>query len=291
MADPGGSEASHRARHHHGTANRWDFRPGRASPLPPEHPEPGYTRRNQFTVTSFVKHCQACARSVRPGRRGAMVSNYGDRAREWRTSSIPIVPETGRAPRWIPDSPAPDCPPSDWQRGGVDDVSDRADAGLATGLLRRRNDVADRRPSSGLGCRVDDIRAWIDAHPIEACLGQGSAHDPGGAWRADTDASSTDEANSASARRGAVIDWEVAETQVRGIHLCPRGDPRRIGGQRQRDRLAPGSLCCRRVLWHPECDDGEREVGSHPVPPQSLVRQCAGTGRRLFGRSHHRIIA
>ncbi|NDF54246.1 MAG: hypothetical protein EB145_08640, partial [Proteobacteria bacterium] len=149
-----------------------------------------------------------------------MVSNYGDRAREWRTSSIPIVPETGRAPRWVPDSTAPDCPPSDWQRGGVDDASDRADAGLATGLLRRRNDVADRRPSSGLGCRVDDIRAWIDAHPIEACLGQGSAHDPGGAWRADTDASSTDEAGSASSRRGAVIDWEVAETQVRGIHLC-----------------------------------------------------------------------
>ncbi len=97
------------------------------------------------------------------------------------------------------------------------------------GVLSRRNDVADRRPSSGLGCQVDDIRAWIDAHPIEASLGQGSVYEPGGAVRSDAgripdwpdqDASRADQAEDAPAQRGAVIDWEVAETQVRGIHLC-----------------------------------------------------------------------
>ncbi len=97
------------------------------------------------------------------------------------------------------------------------------------GVVRRRNDVADRRPSSGLGCRVDDIRAWIDAHPVEESFGQGGAYESGGMGLGDVgrspdwpdlDASSTDDADGAPAQRGAVIDWEVAETQVRGIHLC-----------------------------------------------------------------------
>ena len=66
---------------------------------------------------------------------------------------------------------------------------------------------------------MDDIRAWIDAHPSEASLGQGGEAGRTPDWP-DPDASSADESEGAPAQRGAVIDWEVAETQVRGIHLC-----------------------------------------------------------------------
>ena len=56
-----------------------------------------------------------------------------------------------------------------------------------------------------------------------------SADEPGGAGRGEAGRtpdwpgpaeSSADEAEGAPAQRGAVIDWEVAGTQVRGIHLC-----------------------------------------------------------------------